>query len=813
VRHLVATLSLLAAVAAAAPTASAATVVLPGAAHAQGLEDTLWVTDLRLLNPGQTPAEYTLSFTPYNSWTHYVITSTLLAGELLALDDVIGGAFGSDASGFITISSDAPLVAGQRTSNLTAGGTFGQYIPAVEALPGEVYLTGLAGGDYRTNLGLVNLATSANHVTVDVAAGSSLDLAPGFGTQLGHVEGWEGFVAAGDSGAVTAGAELACYASVVDNRTGDPTYVPGLDPLTEGVVAGLAHTPGTGGTTWRSDLYLYAPEALTVTGVLVFYGEDGSAPAAVLHRELAAGETAVLADVLAQLAPGRTGVGLLWLEASGPLVAAARTYNLAPDGTFGQSLLAVPTGQQVQPGQQGLFLFAARDSTGALGYRSNLALVNPGAVRAEYLVELLDPTGAPGASGTLSVPPRSGVQQNDVVGWLGRQELADGVIRVTGSAPFTGYLSSVDNRTGDASTVTPVAYAPAAANRAPVAADDEASTPYQAPVTIDVLANDSDPDGDPLTVTRITRDPAHGSAVVTVAGESVVYMPEQGFAGTDELGYEVGDGRGGSDDATVTVTVGEYGTGVERIGMVESTDRGATWELRGHALFHAPTLEPVDPSVMLDNGAVVLYFLDLMTIQPSSDTAVIYRTEATDDSGLEFSQPTRAFDLSGILTDPAVVRLPGGAYRMYVQNADSIISATSPDGRSFTRDQGIRTYAGGVPGAQVLPDGRVRLYVSGPAGITSLISDDGLAFSEEPGVRIPGAGAPSPILSADGAYRMSCAVAGDPTPWQDETYFAESPDAFAWTVAQDPVVKGSVPTLVELPDGRLRIYFVDFNYR
>jgi hypothetical protein len=252
-----------------------------------------------------------------------------------------------------------------------------------------------------------------------------------------------------------------------------------------------------------------------------------------------------------------------------------------------------------------------------------------------------------------------------------------------------------------------------------------------------------------------------------------------------------------------------YLTPIERMGMIESTDRGATWNFKGHADFHAPALNPVDPSVLFDNGMLVFYFYDLMTF--GADSGVVYRSVATNDAGLDFSLPSKAFQMPGFLTDPAVVKTQNGKYRMYVQGQNAIVSAGSDDGVTFTLDPGERTRIGGVPGAIVLPDGRVRLYVSDPQGITSLISSDGLSFTPEPGVRIPGGGAPSPIQCTDSMYRMAYAVAGNPTPWQDQTYFAESPDAFSWTIRQTPLVKGSVPTLVELPNGRLRIYYVDFQ--
>ena len=86
-----------------------------------------------------------------------------------------------------------------------------------------------------------------------------------------------------------------------------------------------------------------------------------------------------------------------------------------------------------------------------------------------------------------------------------------------------------------------------------LAVDDAAETAEDTPVTIDVLANDSDPDGDTLTVVEVSA-PTHGTAVVADTG-AVVYTPEPDFHGTDRFTYVVGDGSGLTARAAVEVTV------------------------------------------------------------------------------------------------------------------------------------------------------------------------------------------------------------------------------------------------------------------
>ena len=89
-------------------------------------------------------------------------------------------------------------------------------------------------------------------------------------------------------------------------------------------------------------------------------------------------------------------------------------------------------------------------------------------------------------------------------------------------------------------------------NNPPNAANDTATTEADTPVTINVLANDSDPDRDPLNVVGVT-DPPRGSVAAT--SNLVRYSPDPGFVGNDSFNYTISDGRGATDTATVTVTV------------------------------------------------------------------------------------------------------------------------------------------------------------------------------------------------------------------------------------------------------------------
>lgn len=130
---------------------------------------------------------------------------------------------------------------------------------------------------------------------------------------------------------------------------------------------------------------------------------------------------------------------------------------------------------------------------------------------------------------------------------------ADGTISYT---PVTGYFGTesftytvsdgTESATGTVTvTITQV-------NDAPVAVDDTVEMSVgETSVSVIVVANDTDPDGDTLTVTGVTA-PINGAA--SFSGGTVTYTPTEGFAGTETLTYTVSDGSL-TDTATLSISV------------------------------------------------------------------------------------------------------------------------------------------------------------------------------------------------------------------------------------------------------------------
>lgn len=75
------------------------------------------------------------------------------------------------------------------------------------------------------------------------------------------------------------------------------------------------------------------------------------------------------------------------------------------------------------------------------------------------------------------------------------------------------------------------------------------------PVTLNVLANDTDADGDQLSITAFHEGPTHGTVAIAADGRSVLYTPFLDYSGPDSFEYCISDGNGGQDHALVNLNI------------------------------------------------------------------------------------------------------------------------------------------------------------------------------------------------------------------------------------------------------------------
>ena len=204
-------------------------------------------------------------------------------------------------------------------------------------------------------------------------------------------------------------------------------------------------------------------------------------------------------------------------------------------------------------------------------------------------------------------------------------------------------------------------------NEPPEAKDDEAATDEDEAITVDVLANDTDPDGDRLRV-ESSSAPAHGTTAVTKG--AVRYTPDLNYHGVDRFTYVVSDGNGETAEAVVEVTVRPVNDAPVAVGVIpdQALDEGgggATVELTpffedvdGDALAYRAS--STDPSVvaMAISGAV-------LTLTPVEYGSAVVTVTAEDEGGLTATQ-TFAVGVSDRLVRAVVSETLAGMARSHV---------------------------------------------------------------------------------------------------------------------------------------------------
>jgi fibronectin-binding autotransporter adhesin len=220
--------------------------VLPGVADLAN-DVANWRTDMRLFNASSSPVQATLLFYSLNGGAPKVQQLTLAPNEVRALDNVLAGTFGVTNDGgaiHVTTASPVNLIATARTFNQTTTGTYGQFISAVT--PNDAAALGTRplqllqveeSDRYRSNIGIAEVSGKPAKVEMTIAPPDSkvtavvtIDLGPNEFRQLNQVlksVGLENTFNARISVQVIEGAgRITAYASVIDSKTQDPTFVP-----------------------------------------------------------------------------------------------------------------------------------------------------------------------------------------------------------------------------------------------------------------------------------------------------------------------------------------------------------------------------------------------------------------------------------------------------------------------------------------------------------------------------------------------------------------------------------------------------------
>ncbi len=134
----------------------------------------------------------------------------------------------------------------------------------------------------------------------------------------------------------------------------------------------------------------------------------------------------------------------------------------------------------------------------------------------------------------------------------GTATLQDGIVTYTPASGFSGedqFSYTLKDSFGATSTAVVRVTVAGKANGLPVAVDDRVFVSGKVPTTFSVLGNDSDPDGDALTIIAVSQ-PVDGHGTVSIVNNQILFTPKAPFM-TDQFTYTVSDGNGGTATATV----------------------------------------------------------------------------------------------------------------------------------------------------------------------------------------------------------------------------------------------------------------------
>jgi len=211
-------------------------------AHNPGRNNTLWRSDVAVLNLSSSDA--TLDLTFFSASGAITKHETLAVNDTAEWRDAVASLFGvsGDAQGAVAVLSNAPLIITVRSYTPFGDGTVGQTYPAVSLTDTiergqEGVLPHLRGdANFRTNVGFINVSGTDATISVHLFDSNGV----GTGSTVVNVPAWrwtqvnDVFAAAGVPGISlayaqvqvhTSGSRVWAYASVVDNATGDPATV------------------------------------------------------------------------------------------------------------------------------------------------------------------------------------------------------------------------------------------------------------------------------------------------------------------------------------------------------------------------------------------------------------------------------------------------------------------------------------------------------------------------------------------------------------------------------------------------------------
>ncbi len=199
---------------------------------------------------------------------------------------------------------------------------------------------------------------------------------------------------------------------------------------------------------------------------------------------------------------------------------------------------------------------------------------------------------------------------------------ANGTITYTPDDDYNGadsFTYRVNDGSLNSNTAT-VSLTVAAINDAPAALNDTAATDANTAVTIAVLGNDTDIDGDTLTVGQVSSLPSNGTLVIN-ANNTITYTPNTGFVGSDSFTYIATDGALNSNAATVSITVNDVNFAPTAVNDSATVNEDGSISIAVLTNDSDPDGDAITPSVVTNptNGSVTINANGTITYTPTAN--------------------------------------------------------------------------------------------------------------------------------------------------------------------------------------------------
>lgn len=211
------------------------------------------------------------------------------------------------------------------------------------------------------------------------------------------------------------------------------------------IIPVVGRFPGTGGTQWRTDVFLGSPGSGTQVATLRFYPTGGTVRTATVT--MGPFSTATFPDIVLNTFGMDNAGGVLEVSVAAGFAIQARAtiYNSGnPAGVFGQGVPGIALDYL----NRQAFLFGL---SGISGSRVNIGAANPNDTPVEATFSIIDATGNPVTSRATTIAPHGYVQYSDIFNAFGIPPQANLTVNIyTSGAPIYGYSSEVRNDTGDA---------------------------------------------------------------------------------------------------------------------------------------------------------------------------------------------------------------------------------------------------------------------------------------------------------------------------------------------------------------------------